>query len=154
VSAAVAAGFLAGAVAFPVAQERVSDVTIRHIELDGGSRPLPVLNPLPAQSAAMHDGGVYEVYFNNPLYVPGLGPRQKLFITVVSIAPDGWYSVVFGDEVENKGQTNARVVPVLTPDMEPAAALNWRLYYTSIAAVSPNLAVGGIEGFPLQHWPE
>ena len=151
-SAAVVVGFLAGAVAFPRAQEHVTDTISLRPEAD--SKPFPLINPLPPPTAAIRPGGVYEVYFNGSLDVPGLGPRQKLFIQVSGISADGWYTVVFGDEVDNKGMTNAHVIPVEAPDLEPPPVLVWRIYYTSIAAISPNLATSGLDALTLQHWPE
>src|SRR5579862_685310 len=97
VSAAVAVGFLAGAIAFPAAQERISDITIKHIDPDLASRPFPLLDA--RGSNTIEVGGVYEVYFTGAIYVPSLGPRQKLFIGVASVSPEGYYRVVFGDDV-------------------------------------------------------
>jgi hypothetical protein len=155
VSAAVVVGFLAGAVVFPRAQERISEsVSVRHIDPDAGSRPLPLLSPGPSPHAVLHDGGVYEIYFNGPVYVPGLGPRQKLFVLILSTSVDGWYKVGFGDTIENKGQSDAHVVPVYAPDLEPQTALQWNIYYASIAAASPDLNASGVDSVKLQHWPE
>ena len=152
ISAAIAAGFLAGAVAFPRAQQSRSDnVVVTKIEPGALTEPLPVLS---ARRPPIQVGGVYEIYFNNLVYVPGLGPRPKLFVQVSSMSADGWYDVTFGDEVENKGRTDARVVAVSVPDLDPQVVLHWRLYYASIAAASPNLNTSGIDALALQHWPE
>lgn len=151
ISAAVAAGFVAGAFAFPQAQQRSDSVVVTKIEPGALTEPLPVLN---LRRPPIETGGVYEVYFNGLVYVPGLGARPKLFVQVSSISADGWYDVTFGDAVENKGRTDAHVLPVSAPDLEPPPVLHWHVYYTSIAAVSPNLATSGIDAIALQHWPE
>jgi hypothetical protein len=152
--ASVVIGFIAGAVAFPFAQERASDtISIRHIEPDPSSRPFPLLDA--RGGSTIEVGGVYEIYFNGSVYVPGLGPRQKLFISTEAIAPDGWLRVIFGDEVKDKGMSNAHVIPIDVPaDVVPPAPFEWRLHYTAIAAVSPKLNASGVDSSVAQHWPE
>jgi hypothetical protein len=146
----VVAVVVACAVSLARAQGRAGDsVTISHIEPDSSSRPFPVLSSV----GTIQPAGLYEIYFNGGVYVPGLGPREKLFVLVESMSPDGWIHVQYGDEIREKGSSNASLVAVELPDDDvvPRTNVRWLVHHTAIAAVSPKLNVNGAEA---RYWPE
>jgi hypothetical protein len=150
-------GIIGVSVAFAHAQPRSgenSNVTIVRVEPDALSRPFPVASA--GGMSAIKMDGVYEIYFNGTVFVPGLGPRQKLFVHVTGFGPDGWITVVFGDGIENKGMSDARVIAVEPRiDVQPPGPIEWRLFYASIAGVSPPLNPTGVTGIAAaQRWPE
>jgi hypothetical protein len=144
------AGIVVCAVSLARAQARAGDsVTISHIEPDSSSRPFPVLSSV----GTIQPTGIYEIYFNGSVYVPGLGQRGKLFVLVESMSPDGWIHVQYGDEIREKGSLGASLVAVELPDDDvvPRTNVQWLLHYNAIAAVSPKLNVNGAEA---RYWPE
>jgi hypothetical protein len=148
------AGFVAVSAVLARAQSRgdMSDVIIRRIEVDAGSRPLPVA-PVLVQST-LQRGGVYEIYFNGSIELPVLGPRRKVFVHVVDISPDGWLRVAYGDSVDNKGSMNASLAGQALLPIEgqvPTVPVEFNLQYAMIAATSARLNTNGDMA---RYWPE
>jgi hypothetical protein len=149
------AGFVAVSAVMARAQSRgseMSDVTIRRIEVEPGSRPLPV-QPIFVQST-LERGGLYEIYFNGNIDMPVLGARHKLFVHVVDVSPDGWVRVAYGDNVDDKGSLSASLdEPVILPieGQVPPVAVEFNLHYSMIAATSVRLNANGDMA---KYWPE
>ena len=149
-AAIVVAALLIGvAIARAQSSQPRGDVVITRVDPDAVSKPFPLLSP---GGGTLRVGGVYEISFVGITYVPGLGPRPRLFVMLDNIYADGWIQVEYGDGVKDKGAPNAELDPVVTlPGSVSLTNAQWLIHYTSIAAVSPRLnAVGPMAEF----WPE
>jgi hypothetical protein len=125
------------------------DVSIRRVDPNAVTEPFPVI----ASTGPIQKGGLYELSFTSPMYVPGLGNRQRLFVEVRQIIRDGWLQVEYGDTIKDKGATNAEIdPPVILPDngVPPTSAL-LTIHYTAIAAMSPALNASSPQA---RFWPE
>jgi len=97
-------------------------------------------------------GGLYQAYFATPIVMPGLGLRQRVFVTVLDAAPDGWLRVQYADEISDQGSERATLMnpAVLNLQQIPPLPVELTLRFSEVAALSARL---NADTQAARYWP-